>query len=84
MISSTSAMFRLADNFIQFAEGRGNLRSKLLVLPVIAGAWLMHRPAFYGPLNPNQGALNSIHGLFEGLKAHGSQGVAERGWSASG
>ena len=73
MVSSTSATLRFPNDLVDFAKGMGNLGAKRFV----AEAALVHCPALYGSLDPQQGAFNAIHGFFEGLTAHGSQGVAE-------
>jgi hypothetical protein len=72
-------MFRLTDNFVEFAKGVRNTRTKL----VVACAFI-HGPALHGAFYPQQSPLNAIHGFFEWLTAHGSQGVADWERSASG
>jgi hypothetical protein len=64
-------MFRLADHLIQLAKRFGDPCSQHLIpaasIAVIGG----HRPALDRPLDAQQGALDAIHGFFEGLIAHG-------------
>ena len=83
MVSSTSAVLRLANEFVQLAQRRGDLGAELLVASLFAGTFLMQRSAIHRALDPNQGAFDAFHGFFEWLTAHGYEGVAEWAVSAS-
>ena len=66
-------MFGVPDDLVEFAECLGNALAK----PIVGSAVPIHRPALDGALDPQQGAFDTIHGFFERLTAHGSQGVAD-------